>query len=87
MYNLIYDVGILPFQEAVISASSHDRAKEMLREYLDDRFFHQQGKCKEIGFTVRTVSTTGVMANEEKVLSPFISKNFEEIILKISEQQ
>ena len=87
IYNIIYDLGILNFLESVVSASSHDRAREMLKEYLDDKFFHREGTCESVGFNVRIVSSTGVKIDTEMVISPFISKNLEEMISKISLQQ
>ena len=80
-------MGILAFQESVISASSHDRAKEMLKHHLDENFFHKDGTCDYLGFNVRIISSTGVKTDVEKVLSPFISKNLEEMVSKISLQQ
>ena len=87
IYNLVYDLGILNFLESVVSASSHDRAKEMLENHLDENYFHKKDICKKMGFNVRIISSTGVRTNEEGVFSPFISRNLEEMISKISLQQ
>lgn len=59
----------------------------MLKYHLDEKFFHKEGTCDSSGFNVRIIQSTGVKTDVEKVLSPFISKNLEEMVSEISLQQ
>ena len=69
IYVLDYNLGPLPFQQAVISTSSSEKAEGLLRKVLDDNIFGKGG-CEKIGFEVILCYETGVKSDREKVIIP-----------------
>jgi len=69
IYVLDYNLGPLPFQQAVISTDSPGKAEDLLRRTLDDQVFGQGG-CERIGLEVILAYETGVRSDKEKVIIP-----------------
>jgi len=70
IYVLDYNLGILPFQIAVISADSSQKAEKLLKNALDSEEILGLGGCDRIGLEILLAYETGVKSDREKVILP-----------------
>ncbi|MCX6749192.1 MAG: hypothetical protein NTW17_00400 [Candidatus Pacearchaeota archaeon] len=78
IYHLTYHLGANPDEEAVVSASSSERAKSLLEESLDKRLFHEEGRAKQVGFQVDTIENMPAATDTEMVFCPYMPEALQE---------
>jgi len=73
IYHIVYDVGDIPYQEAVVSSDSPERAEKCLKDYLVKDVFSSAQISQFLSdqtITLRLVTDTKVKADREEVLCP-----------------
>ena len=69
VYHLVYDFGDSCYDEAVVAASSQERAEELLANHLLCLFLEEMDTDDPV-FLVRSTFPTGVKADKERVITP-----------------
>lgn len=69
VYSISYDLGKLSCLEAAVSADSHERARDLLKEFLDEKILGE-GTSQRIGLRIMDSYASGMKSDREGVIVP-----------------